>query len=201
MSGFGRGRAVAGRPMERDAGHSLQSDRARRSGAAPVTPERGESPRQDRAIAEKTNAAACGSQTGALRNPEAEPSHPRSTDPSGVVRFHRSQLAAALARRARVNGEKRPQTSTRPAGRAAKTLRPMHRRTARGSEGAETRASPACGSKPAKGHLKTPRAPSGKGVESDTVTRVTSDRLRAGHVHGTENHEASRRRKGPDQAT
>ena len=39
----------------------------------------------------------------------------------------------------------------------------MHRRTARGSEDAETRVSPVCGSKPAKGHLKTPRAPSGNG--------------------------------------
>ena len=34
---------------------------------------------------EKTNAGPRGSQTGA-KDPEAEPAHPRSTDPSGTVR-------------------------------------------------------------------------------------------------------------------
>lgn len=45
---------------------------------------------------------------------------------------------------------------------------------------------PECGIKPAKGTTEPQERRRAKGVESDTVTRVTHGRPRVGYVHGTE---------------
>jgi hypothetical protein len=108
--------------------------------------------------------AARGSQAEHV-NPEAEPTHPRSTDPSGVVRHHSplpSRRACAATKSG--NDKRRPLHNFGPADRAAKPLRPVNRQTARGSASVDdTRRTRRAGANLRRAATsETPRVPSGK---------------------------------------
>src|SRR5687768_14361751 len=92
---------------------------------------------------------------------------------------------------------RRPNVSTGPADRAAKTLRPIVRSTARGSGRAETRRPSVSGIEPAKGIWKTPRAPSGE-RRRKRYRHTRDDRPASlpAKFTGRKPKQASRRRKG-----
>ena len=114
-----------------------------------------------------------------------------------------SPLSGGAQHRVHAEMTRRPNASTGPADRAAKTPRPIARSTARGSGRAETRRPPVSGIKPAKGQSGKPHERRrAKGVESDTVTRVTTGRPRCRPSSRDGNPSKLRdAEKGPDQAT
>ena len=206
MSGFGRGRAAAGRH-----GGTRRTIRRRplvpaAAAVAPVKPERGQSPRQDVPAAEKTNADAGRSQTG------ARTTKPRSrTDRSSIdrpigrpIRGH-LRLAAVRSTAFRDTGDDKASQTLHP-GRPIARLKHRDRSFDERHVGPGVRkrdARPPAGSNLRRAHLENPTSAVGrKGVESDTVTRVTTGRPRRRPSSRDGNpsklRDASR---GPDQAT
>jgi len=109
-------------------------------------------------------------------------------------------LAVSLARRVDRRERQSAPNSTGPADRAAKPLRRMHQQTARGSEQAETRVRPEAGSN-LRRESETQECRRVKGVESDTVTRVTHGPPCCGPRSRDGTPISFEAEKGPDQVT
>lgn len=179
---------------------------ARKAAAAPVKPERGESPGQDGPRRER--------RTPARADRRREYAKPRSrTDRSSIDRpFGRPFLVLPFSGGActafRMTGKTRRPQFQRRAGRSrGKNTATDRSRQRQVGPGRRRRAArPRAGSNLRRAHLKPHERRRVQGVESDTVTRVTHTgriplREVVGRDHGTETQKSFDCRKGPDQAT
>ena len=207
MSGFGRGRAAAGRH-----GGTRRTIRRRplvpaAAAVAPVKPERGKSPRQDVPAPGKTNADAGRSQTGATEKKKPRSRTDRSSIDRPIGRPIRGRFRLAAVHSTVVAQRRKRQDAQmfqpgRPIARLKHRDRSFDQRHV--GPGARKRGRPpVSGSKPAKGQSGKPHERRrAKGVESDTVTRVTTGRPRCRPSSRDGNPSKLRdAEKGPDQAT